>query len=108
MSFWTPALWSSFLSKSRVRSSARPPSKHTSTATGFSSQGTPMPRCWRSFAARLNRGMATTVQLRRAAQILPTVATAVPLRELLAGGYSVALELGITVYDALYVALADR
>ena len=57
---------------------------------------------------KLNKGMATTVQLRRAAQILPTVATAVPLRELLASGYSVALELGITVYDALYVALADR
>ena len=52
---------------------------------------------------KLNKGMATTVQLRRAAQILPRVATAVPLRELLASGYSVALELGITVYDALYV-----
>jgi predicted nucleic acid-binding protein len=57
---------------------------------------------------KLNKGMATTPQLRRAAKILPTLATAVPLPELLASGYLVALELGITVYDALYVALADQ
>jgi predicted nucleic acid-binding protein len=57
---------------------------------------------------KFNKGMVTPVQMRRAAKILPTLANAVPLSGLLVSGYSVALDLGITIYDALYVALADR
>lgn len=57
---------------------------------------------------KLNRGMVSYHQLEDAADILPKMAIAVPVSDMLVSSWSIATALGVTIYDALYVALADR